>query len=103
MFAVLNNMPANVLVLHDSRVIFKNQHADNLMLSLCKEFEGFSDQKNFDLNLFFLNLQMFKAKLKSDESKTWQKIFKRLDVFSFLQIVENDNIIKLSERFQVCL
>jgi hypothetical protein len=70
MFAVLNNMPANVLVLHDSRVIFKNRHADNLMLKICKEFEDFSDQKTFDLNLFFLNLQMFKAKLKSDESKT---------------------------------
>lgn len=81
--------------------MFKNRNADKLMLSLCKGFEGFSDQKDFDLNLLFLNLQMFKAKLKSDENKTRQKIFKRLDVFSFLQIVENDNIIKLSEKFQV--
>ena len=68
-----------MLVLNDSKVIFKNRHAENLMLGLCKDLEGFSYEPEFDLNQFFLNNQIFKAKLKPGESETRSNIFKRLD------------------------
>jgi hypothetical protein len=35
--AILQNIPTNVLVLRDNKVVFKNKHADSLIENICKE------------------------------------------------------------------
>jgi hypothetical protein len=102
-YAILHNIPTNVIVLYDSNVIFKNRNAESLILSLSQEQEGFSEEADFDLDRFFLNTQMFKAKLQSDQTPARRKIFKRMCLSSLLQVVASDQLLKVSERFVVKL
>jgi hypothetical protein len=65
--AILQNIPTNVMVVSDSKLKFKNKHADKLLDDFSKGINSARDDSldpNFDHSDFMLKAQIFRPELK---------------------------------------
>ena len=100
---ILQNMPTNVLVLSDFKVVFKNNHADCLIQAIGKELRQdtvLTEESAYDETHAFLHSQIFKAILRPNATS---RPLRGPILVSILDIIGNKKLMSVSKHFEVNL
>ena len=100
---ILHNIPTNVMVIHDSKIVLKNRHCENLLNFVCDILNPKGKEANdpsFDNNQFFLLQQIFNGLLKEPKTTSTQLNAPKVSIF---EMTSNKDFLTKYTQFELNL